>query len=59
MIICVKGTKIGDSLIRDEDGNLLSLYPDTFYPRFTVAYWMLKDLGDRWQILKYLKDDRK
>lgn len=55
MIVCVKGIKVGDSLIRDEEGNLLFLYPDTFYPRFTMAYWMLKDLGDRWQILKYLK----
>lgn len=54
MIICVHGTKIGDSLLRDEVGNLLFLYPDTFYIKGIIGYWMLKRVGTRWQILKVL-----
>ena len=45
MIRCVKAKKIGDSLLRDEDGSLISILPDTFY-----------DVDDRWgywQLLKY------
>ena len=30
MIKCIRGTKVGDSLIRNEDGSLQPIYPDTF-----------------------------
>ena len=52
---CVKGQKIGDSLILLENGNLQPIYPDTFYNRFVEAYWMLKRIGNTWKILKFLK----
>ena len=54
MIKCVHGSKIGDSLIRTDDGNLQSIYPDTFYPRNVSAYWMLKRIGNWWKIIKVL-----
>lgn len=53
MIKCIRGTKIGDSLIRNEDGSLQSIYPDTFYPKST-GYWMLKRIGNWWKIIKVL-----
>lgn len=54
MIKCIYGTKVGDSLIRNEDGSLQSIYPDTFHPTGTTGYWMLKRIGDWWKILKVL-----
>lgn len=54
MIICVKGYKVGDSLIREEDGSLLPVYPDTFYPRNVLGYWNLKRIGNYWVIIKVL-----
>ena len=36
-IKCVKGQKVGDSLILLENGNLQPIYPDTFYNRFVEA----------------------
>lgn len=54
MIKCIRGTKIGDSLLRNEDGNLQSIYPDTFYPKGIEGYWMLKRIGNWWKILKVL-----
>lgn len=54
MIKCIYGTKIGDSLIRNEDGSLQSIYPDTFYQRGIAGYWMLKRIGDWWKIIKFL-----
>lgn len=54
-IKCVKGQKVGDSLIQLEDESLQPIYPDTFYNRFIKAYWMLKRVGDTWIILKVLK----
>lgn len=54
-IKCVKGQKIGDSLIRTEDGNLQSIYPDTFYTRNVNGYWMLKEMGYEWRIVKFLR----
>lgn len=54
MIKCIRGTKVGDSLIRNEDGSLQSIYPDTFYSKGIIGYWMLKRIGDWWKILKVL-----
>lgn len=54
-IKCVLGQKIGDSLIRDEDGNLLSIYPDTFYERNVLGYWQLKRAGDWLIVLRFLR----
>lgn len=54
-IKCILGQKVGDSLIRDENGNLISIYPDTFYERGIKGYWMLKRMGDWWIILKFIR----
>lgn len=54
-IKCVKGQKIGDSLLMLEDNNLLSIYPDTFYERGIEGYWMLKKAGNWLEILKFLR----
>ena len=54
MFCCVKGFKVGDSLIRKEDGSLLSIYPDTFYDRGVDGYWLLRKIGDFWVVVKVL-----
>lgn len=54
-IKCILGQKVGDSLIRDENGNLISIYPDTFYEKGIKGYWMLKRVGDWQKILKFMR----
>ena len=54
MIKCIYATKIGDSLLRDEDGSLHTIFPDTFYERGSKGYWMLKRIGMTWKILRVL-----
>ena len=51
----VKGQKIGDSLLKLDNGNLLSVYPDTFYDRGLEGFWMIKRIGDWLRILKFLR----
>ena len=53
-IKCILATKIGDSLLRDEEGNLLPIYPDTFYEKGIKGYWMLKQIGMTWVILRVM-----
>ena len=53
-IKCVYATKIGDSLLRDEEGSLILIHPDTFYDRGVSGYWMLKKIGSNWKILRVL-----
>lgn len=55
MIICIKATKVADSLLEFDNGNLFPIYPDTFYNKGTKGYWMLKQIGYQYQIIKYLK----
>lgn len=55
-VICVKGQKVGDSLLILENGNPLSIYPDIFYDKNIEGYWMLKRIGDWWKILRFLRD---
>lgn len=57
MIKCVYATKLGDSLLRDEEGNLLSIYPDTFYKKGTEGYWMLKYTCNWWKIIRFLSSE--
>lgn len=57
-IKCVLGQKVGDSLLILEDGNLLPIYPDTFYNQDIQGYWMLKRIGNWWKILKFLRAER-
>lgn len=52
---CVKGEKIGDSLIRKEDGSLLSIYPDSFYERNTIGYFLLRKVGDIRVLIRVLR----
>ena len=54
-IKCVKGRKVGDSLLKLEDGALLPIYPDTFYDRGLKGFWMIKKIGDWLKILKFLR----
>jgi len=54
MIKCIYGTKIGDSILQDEDGTIICTYPDTFYEKGLTCYWMLKLIGYRWEILRVL-----
>ena len=54
-IKCVKGQKVGDSLILLENGNLQPIYPDTFYDRGLKGFWMIKRIGDWLKILKFLR----
>lgn len=54
-IICVYATKIGDSLLRDEEGNLITIYPDLFYEKSLKGFWMLKKIGGWWKIIRYLE----
>ena len=54
-IKCVKGQKIGDSLLKLDNGNLLSIYPDTFYDRGLKGFWMIKRIGNWLKILKFLR----
>lgn len=54
-IKCILATKIGDSLLRDEVGNLIPIYPDTFYERGIAGYWQLKEIGMNWKIIGFLK----
>lgn len=54
MIRCVYGTKIGDSLIQNEDGSFQSIYPDTFYNKGITGYWQLKRIENWWKIIKVL-----
>ena len=54
-IICVKGKKIGDSLLVLEEGCLFSIYPDTFYPRNITGYWALKQIGNYYKIIRFLQ----
>lgn len=57
-IKCVKGQKIGDSLLLLDNGNLLSIYPDIFYDRGLEGFWMVKRVGDWLKILKFLRAKR-
>lgn len=57
-IKCVKGQKIGDSLLMLENNSLLSIYPDTFYERGIEGYWMLKKVGNWLEILRFLRAQR-
>ena len=54
MIKCIYGMKIGDSLIRNEDGSLQSIYPETFYRRNALGYWMIKKVDNWCVVLKVL-----
>lgn len=54
MIICIKGQKIGDSVILTESGKLQCIWPETFYPRNVEAYFMLKQRGNNWNIERML-----
>ena len=53
-IKCIKGIKIGDSLLRDEEGNLITIHPDLFYERGLEGFWMLKKIGMSWKIIRFL-----
>lgn len=54
-IICVKATKIGDSLLRDEVGSLILIHPDSFYEKGLEGFWMLKRIGYNWKIIRFLR----
>lgn len=49
---CIFGTKVGDSLLRNEDGKLISVFPDEFYKSGSRGYWLLKRHRNWWKILR-------
>lgn len=55
MITCVLATKIGDSILRDKQNNIILIHADLFYERNITGYWMLKRVGHNWQILRFLR----
>lgn len=55
MIKCVYGEKIGDTVIRDDDGNLCFVYSDHTYPIGWECYWCLKRIGYTWKIIDTLR----
>lgn len=54
MIKCIYGRKVSDLLLRDEEGGYLSVFPDPNYQQNFDAFWMLKEVGNRWKILRML-----
>lgn len=53
-IKCIYGTKLGDSILIDEDGSIVPIHPDTFYEVNLSGYWELKKVGMKWEILRVL-----
>lgn len=53
-IKCIYGTKLGDSILIDEDGSIVPIHPDTFYEVNLSGYWNLKQVGMKWEILQVL-----
>lgn len=58
MFKVIKGFKVGDSLIRDELGNLFSVFPDTFYERNIEMYFLLRKYLGTWKIVKAIRIDK-
>lgn len=54
MIKCVYATKIGDSILQDEDGSPIFIYPNTFYKKGAKGWWMLKRIETWWVIIRVL-----
>lgn len=55
MIRCILAVKLGDSLFRDDEGNLQTTYPDTFYEKGLYGFWQLKLIGENWKIIRFLR----
>ena len=53
-IKCIYGVKVADSLIKDDDGNFVSVYYDDFYEIGTKGYWMIKRIQNQWRIVRLL-----
>jgi hypothetical protein len=54
VIKCILATKVGDSLLCEDDGSLQPIYPNTFYEVGIKAYWMLKLIGNYWIVVRVL-----
>jgi len=52
---CILATKIGDSILRNEDGTLQFIYPDTFYEQGLKGYWDLRPYINTYKINKFLR----
>lgn len=50
MVKILYGQKLGDSVLQDEFGGLITLYPDTFYERNKFGYWLVRKIGCWWKI---------
>ena len=54
---CIKGEKIGYSLIRDDEGKLNLIQHHYGYPNWFKGYWLLKKTSLGWKIVKFMKSD--
>ena len=46
----ILATKIGDTILKDEDGSLIYVEQDSFYPRGMYGYWLLFYRDYKWYI---------
>lgn len=58
MVKCIYGEKILDCCLRDEDGNLVFIYPETFYPKGEIGYWQLKQWLNGWKVINFLRAEK-
>lgn len=50
----ILATKIGDTILRTEDGSLIYVFEDTHYQRNLFGYWLLMYINYKWQIVRFL-----
>jgi hypothetical protein len=54
MLKCIIGKKLGDSILKTEDGSLISIYPNQSYPLQKTGCWLLQPEGQFYTIQKVL-----
>lgn len=50
----VLATKLGRTILELEDGSILYIATDTFYPEGMYGFWQLKWSHSKWEIKKFL-----
>lgn len=54
---CIKGEKIGFTLIRDDEGKLIHIIRNAGYVNWLKGYWLLEKTMSGLKIVKFLKSD--
>lgn len=49
----IYGTKIGETILLDENGSPVYVIKDTFYPIGLSGYWLIKSSDNQCQIIRY------